>query len=67
MKHGQKKTFLECLKYFSQVEGLWLYTDIYDRDGKLIDPCEGDSGGPLAINRNGEWELVGVLKVCFKE
>ena len=48
------------------MEGLWLYTDIYDEDGRLIDPCKGDSGGPLAIKRNGEWELVGVLKVCFQ-
>ena len=48
-----------------QVEDLWLYTDIYDENDRLIDPCKGDSGGPLAIKRNGQWELVGVLNVCF--
>ena len=40
-----------------------MYTDNYDGEGRLTDPCKGDSGGPLAIKRNGEWELVGVLKV----
>ena len=29
----------------------------------ITDPCDGDSGGPLAILRDGRWQLVGVLKV----
>ena len=47
----------------SQVSGIWVYTDSYNEEGNLADPCSGDSGGPLAIRRNGNWELVGVLKV----
>ena len=47
----------------SQVSGIWVYTDSYNKDGDLTDPCSGDSGGPLAIRRNGTWELVGVLEV----
>ena len=32
-------------------------------EGVITDPCDGDSGGPLAILRDGRWQLVGVLKV----
>ena len=31
--------------------------------GVITDPCDGDSGGPLAILHDGGWQLVGVLKV----
>ena len=40
-----------------------LYTSSFDSAGRITDPCEGDSGGPLFIERGGQWELVGVLKV----
>ena len=40
-----------------------MYTDSYNEEGDVADPCGGDSGGPLAIRRNGIWELVGVLEV----
>ena len=42
---------------------IWVYTDTYNEQGDVADPCDGDSGGPLAIRRNGVWELVGVLEV----
>ena len=45
------------------MDDIWVYTDVVNEEGKITDPCKGDSGGPLAIQRNGEWQLVGVLKV----
>ena len=44
---------------------IWVYTDNYDEEGRLTDPCKGDSGGPLAIQRDGVWEIVGVLFVSL--
>ena len=46
----------------STIGDLWLYTHITDERGRITDPCKGDSGGPLAVRRNREWQLVGVLK-----
>jgi len=46
----------------TETDDLWVYTDPYDEEGRITDPCKGDSGGPLAMKRGGEWELVGVLK-----
>ena len=45
------------------MKGIWIYTSVFDNEGRVTDPCKGDSGGPLAIQRNGQWELVGVLEV----
>ena len=47
------------------MDDIWVYTDAYNEEGKITDPCKGDSGGPLAIQRNGEWQLVGVLFVSL--
>ena len=49
-----------------QVDGIWLYTSNFDSSGKLTDTCRGDSGGPLFVQRNGQVEQVGVLKVTFR-
>ena len=49
------------LKVTSAVD-IWVYTSNFDDEGRLTDTCKGDSGGPLAIWRDGVWELVGVLK-----
>ena len=34
-----------------------------DKDGEVTDSCDGDSGGPLLIRRQGSWEIVGTLQV----
>ena len=47
------------------MDDIWVYTDVVNEEGKITDPCKGDSGGPLAIKRNGEWQLVGVLFVSL--
>jgi len=46
----------------TSVMGIWLYTSNFDSTGRITDTCRGDSGGPLFIERNGQVELVGVLK-----
>jgi len=45
----------------SSVEDLFIYTGVFT-GGKITDPCYGDSGGPLAVWRAGQWQLVGVLE-----
>ena len=42
-----------------------MYTSSFDSAGRITDPCDGDSGGPLFVERDGHWELVGVLQVFF--
>jgi hypothetical protein len=32
----------------------------YRNGGSPTNTCFGDSGGPLLVNRNGEWQLIGV-------
>ena len=49
----------------TMTEGMFVYTSNYDEEGRLTDTCKGDSGGPLAILRDGGWQLVGVLKVSL--
>ena len=34
---------------------------------QITDPCYGDSGGPLAVWRAGQWQLVGVLEVLSSQ
>ena len=45
------------------MNGLWAYTSNYDSSGRITDTCRGDSGGPLFAQKNGQVELVGILKV----
>ncbi len=54
----------------SSTSPLWVHTSVREDGlphGQLTDPCKGDSGGPLVIWRNGEWEIVGTLKVGYSE
>ena len=48
----------------SQVDDLWMYTES-ETEGVIMDPCKGDSGGPLIIDNGGQPLLVGVLKVTL--
>ena len=47
----------------TSVEKLFVKTAVTNKDGEVADPCDGDSGGPLLIWRQGSWEVVGTLKV----
>ena len=51
-----------CQVVFLQVDDLWLYTES-ETDRVIMDPCKGDSGGPLIVDNGGQPLLVGVLKV----
>lgn len=44
------------------MDDLWVFTGVTNERGELVDTCEGDSGGPLLIYREGRWELVGTLQ-----
>ena len=47
----------------TSVKKLFVKTAVKNKDGEVADPCDGDSGGPLLIWRQGSWEVVGTLKV----
>ena len=49
---------------FLQVDDLWIYT-ASETEGVIMDPCKGDSGGPLFIDNGGQPILVGVLQVTL--
>ena len=49
---------------FLQVDELWVYTKS-ETEGGIMDPCKGDSGGPLIIDNGGQPLLVGVLQVTL--
>ena len=49
---------------FLQVDELWVYT-ASETGGVIMDPCKGDSGGPLIVDNGGQPLLVGVLKVIL--
>ena len=42
-----------------------MYTES-ETKGVIMDPCKGDSGGPLIVDNGGQPLLVGVLKVTLK-
>ena len=47
----------------TSVENLFVKTNVTNSKGEVADPCDGDSGGPLLLWRQGNWEIVGTLQV----
>jgi len=41
----------------------WLYTELINDQNKLVDPCAGDSGGPLMSYNNArqKWTVIGTV------
>ena len=64
---GFREGFSEQLRKLklrvTSVEKLFVKTGVTNINGEVADPCEGDSGGPLLIWRQGNWEIVGTLQV----
>ena len=64
---GFREGFSEQLRKLklkvTSVEKLWVKTGVKNEKGEVADPCDGDSGGPLLIRRQANWEVVGTLLV----
>jgi len=60
-EEGLSPTLMMLQLNITSVEELFIYTGVFT-GGKITDPCYGDSGGPLAIWRADQWQLVGVLE-----
>ena len=62
-KQGPSKQLRRLELKVTSVEDLWVFTGVTNSRGQLVDTCEGDSGGPLLLQKEGQWHLVGTLKV----
>ena len=62
-KEGPSKQLRRLELEVTSVDDLWDFTGVTNSRGQLVDTCEGDSGGPLLVQREGQWHLVGTLKV----
>ena len=62
-KEGPSKQLRRLELEVTSLDDLWVYTGVINSRGELVDTCEGDSGGPLLVQRGGQWHLVGTLKV----
>ena len=38
-----------------------MYTDAYNEERKITDPCKGDSGGPLTVKEGGKFVQIGIV------
>ena len=63
-KEGPSKQLRRLELEVNSLEDLWVYTGVVNSRGELVDTCEGDSGGPLLVQRGTQWHLVGTLKVA---
>ena len=62
-KEGPSKQLRRLELEVTSLDDLWVYTGVINSRGELVDTCEGDSGGPLLVQRGTQWHLVGTLKV----
>ena len=64
---GFREGFSEQLRKLklkvTSVDDLWVETSATNEKGEVADPCDGDSGGPLLLKRQNNWEVVGTLQV----
>ena len=64
---GYNESFSEQLRKLklkvTSVDELWVETSATNEKGEVADPCDGDSGGPLLLKRQNNWEVVGTLQV----
>ena len=66
-KQGPSKHLRRLDLKVTSVDDLWVLTGVTNERGELVDTCEGDSGGPLLIYKEGHWELIGTLQVVYME
>ena len=57
-KEGPSKQLRRLELEVTSVDDLWVFTGVTNSRGQLVDSCEGDSGGPLLVQREGQWPYL---------
>ena len=65
-KEGPSDQLRKLKLSVTTVDKLWVRTGVTNSEGNVSDPCKGDSGGPLLILRENNWEVAGTLKVDYQ-